>query len=108
MPTRRIAEVCSELVALAARQAALTAELAAALLTAAPPPPASTTAEPSDAPAYLTTAEAAALLGVSVRTLESLRAAGTGPRFVRVGRAVRYPREALFHAEVTRPPERTA
>jgi predicted DNA-binding transcriptional regulator AlpA len=29
-------------------------------------------------------------LGISVRTLERKRCDGTGPRFVRVGRAVRY------------------
>jgi predicted DNA-binding transcriptional regulator AlpA len=33
---------------------------------------------------------AANLLGVSVRTLERHRVAGTGPRFVRLGRLVRY------------------
>ena len=33
---------------------------------------------------------AARLLGLSVRTLERHRVAGTGPRFVRLGRLVRY------------------
>jgi predicted DNA-binding transcriptional regulator AlpA len=33
---------------------------------------------------------AAHLLGVSVRTLERHRVAGTGPRFARLGRLVRY------------------
>lgn len=33
---------------------------------------------------------AAKLLGLSVRTLERHRVAGTGPRFARLGRLVRY------------------
>jgi excisionase family DNA binding protein len=32
----------------------------------------------------------ASRLGISVRTLERKRVDGTGPKFVRVGRAVRY------------------
>ncbi len=50
----------------------------------------------AEPPEYLTTAEAAVLLGVSVRTLAALRAEGRGPAFVRVGRAVRYPRDLLL------------
>ena len=34
--------------------------------------------------------EAAELLGVSTRTLERHRVTGTGPRFTRIGRLVRY------------------
>jgi predicted DNA-binding transcriptional regulator AlpA len=34
--------------------------------------------------------EAATVLGVSVRTLERYRVTGTGPRFCRLGRLVRY------------------
>ena len=34
--------------------------------------------------------ETAEMLGVSVRTLERLRVLGTGPRYCRVGRLVRY------------------
>jgi predicted DNA-binding transcriptional regulator AlpA len=34
--------------------------------------------------------EAAELLGISPRTLERHRVAGTGPRFSRIGRLVRY------------------
>jgi predicted DNA-binding transcriptional regulator AlpA len=34
--------------------------------------------------------EAAHILGLSVRTLERQRLAGTGPRYVRLGRLVRY------------------
>jgi len=44
----------------------------------------------------LTTAQAAALLGLSPRTLEGLRLRGGGPRYVRLSaRAVRYRREDL-------------
>lgn len=46
--------------------------------------------------AVLTTAEAAALLGVSVKTLEALRARGAGPTFKRVGRRVRYEHALLI------------
>ncbi len=38
----------------------------------------------------LTTHEAARYLRLSKRTLERLRLTGTGPRFVRLGRSVRY------------------
>ena len=38
----------------------------------------------------MTTEEAAELLGISARTLEAMRARGHGPRFIRVGRLVRY------------------
>lgn len=67
----------------------------------APAPPAPPVAVPSptapanDAPDFLTTKQAAALLGVSVKHLEGLRARGGGPPFVRVGHAVRYPRATL-------------
>ena len=37
-----------------------------------------------------TQAEAAELLCLSERTLERLRVAGTGPRFVRIGKSIRY------------------
>lgn len=94
--TRPASDVLADLAALArdeariaARRAHLHGELARAL--AAPPTPAA-----AEAPEYLTTAEAAEALGVSVRTLGALRAAGQGPRFVRVGRAVRYPRATLL------------
>lgn len=44
----------------------------------------------------LTTAQAAALLGLGPRTLEGLRLRGGGPRYVRLSaRAVRYRREDL-------------
>lgn len=89
--TRPASDVLADLAALATRQAALTAELALALRVA----PAAAPALASAAPEYLTTREAAALVGVSVRTLEALRAEGRGPRFVRIGRAVRYPRDTV-------------
>lgn len=41
-------------------------------------------------PAFLTTKEAAAVLGLTAKGLEAMRARGEGPPFVRIGRAVRY------------------
>jgi excisionase family DNA binding protein len=38
----------------------------------------------------LTQAEAAEILCLSERTLERLRVSGTGPKFVRMGKSVRY------------------
>jgi excisionase family DNA binding protein len=38
----------------------------------------------------LTQREAAELLKLSQRTIERLRVSGLGPRFVRVGRSIRY------------------
>jgi hypothetical protein len=90
--TRSASEVLADLAALATRQAALTAELAGALARMAYAP---AQAPASDAPEYLTTREAAALLGVNAKALAALRTAGKGPRFVRVGHAVRYPRASL-------------
>lgn len=45
--------------------------------------------------ALLTQEQAAAYLGVNVRTLEHWRSIGKGPRFVKLGRAIRYTRAAL-------------
>jgi predicted DNA-binding transcriptional regulator AlpA len=45
------------------------------------------------APLYLTQGEVAAHLRLSERTLERLRACGTGPRFVKLGRRVVYRQE---------------
>ena len=45
--------------------------------------------------AYLTTPEAAAILGLSPRTLERYRVTGEGPRFLKLGRCVRYKRVDL-------------
>jgi predicted DNA-binding transcriptional regulator AlpA len=39
--------------------------------------------------------EAATLLGVSTRTLERHRVTGTGPRFTKLGRLVRYRQQDL-------------
>lgn len=44
----------------------------------------------------LTGREAADLLRLSERTLERHRVAGTGPRFIRLGRAVRYRRRDVL------------
>jgi len=59
---------------------------------AAPPPVAATPspAPPASGPEYLTTAEAAELLGVTVKGLEGMRTRGKGPPFIRVGGRVRY------------------
>lgn len=43
----------------------------------------------------LTPLHVADRLGISVRTLERLRMQGTGPRYTKVGRQVRYPEHAL-------------
>jgi predicted DNA-binding transcriptional regulator AlpA len=44
----------------------------------------------------LTGREASALLRLSERTMERHRSAGTGPRYVALGRAVRYRRRDLL------------
>ena len=43
----------------------------------------------------LNTVEAAAYLRLAKPTLEKLRLTGKGPRFLKLGRAVRYERKAL-------------
>lgn len=52
----------------------------------------------------LTTQEAAALLSLSARTLETWRITGNGPRYLKLGRSVRYSRTELenFQQESTR------
>jgi excisionase family DNA binding protein len=45
---------------------------------------------PERTPILLNTKEAADALGLSERTLERWRVTGGGPRYVKVGRAVRY------------------
>jgi hypothetical protein len=50
---------------------------------------------PTDDDALLHEAEAAYLLGESVRTLQTRRIRGDGPRFVKLGRSVRYTRREL-------------
>lgn len=53
-----------------------------------------------DLDALLTPTEAAKLLRLSQRTLERFRTAGTGPRFLRLGRAIRYAgRDLQFYLE---------
>lgn len=92
--TRPAADVLVDLALLVSQWAVLIAELAEALRSAAgaPPRPA------NEAPAVFTTREAAVVLGVSVRTLQALRAEGRCPAFFRVGRAVRYARAELAAA----------
>ena len=43
----------------------------------------------------LTTKQAAEILGISDRTLESMRLKGTGPVYTLVGKLVRYPKAKL-------------
>lgn len=93
--TRPASDVLADLAALASRQAELTAELGRALLVA---PVVTPLPAPAAAPEYLTTAEAAEMLGVSASHLKALRAAGAGPEHLRVGRSVRYPRAGLSSA----------
>ena len=51
----------------------------------------------------LTTPEAARLLGLSAQTLADWRCRGIGPRFCKLGRAVRYShRDLLAFAEASR------
>jgi hypothetical protein len=66
-------------------------------LASAPTPvaPAALVAAAPELPEYLDAKEAAALLGVSVKRLQGMRARGKGPPFVRVGRRVRYRRSDL-------------
>ena len=47
-------------------------------------------------PEYITRVELAAMLRLSVQTLESPRFRRSGPGFVRIGRTVRYPREVVL------------
>lgn len=50
-----------------------------------------------------TEAELAARYGLSPRTLRNWRAAGTGPRFIKVGRRVLYPEPEVARWEANRP-----
>lgn len=49
----------------------------------------------SGTPEYLTTKQAAELLGLSVKGLEAMRAQGRGPKFIRIGHRIRYRRSDL-------------
>ena len=49
----------------------------------------------NDHPRYLNTREAAAILGISERTLERCRGRGEGPPFRKLGRSVRYAQSDL-------------
>jgi len=46
---------------------------------------------PDELPRLLTPDELSDYLGVPIRTLDRWRSQGTGPPFVRFGRAIRYP-----------------
>jgi predicted DNA-binding transcriptional regulator AlpA len=49
----------------------------------------------ADPDAALNEAQVAEFLGVSVRTLQAWRVRGGGPRYVKIGRSVRYQRRQL-------------
>lgn len=57
---------------------------------------------------FLTEVEAATFLGVSVRSLQSWRLTGKGPRFCKFEKAVRYPQSALVRWTSSRAVESTA
>lgn len=62
----------------------------------------------TDHPTYLSTRQAAELLGLSPRTLERYRGSGEGPPFMRMGRGVRYSRADLdAWMEHGRPPAKS-
>lgn len=50
---------------------------------------------PEPAAEYLNTKDAAKLLGISTKGLEGLRARGDGPKYIRIGKAIRYRRSDL-------------
>jgi excisionase family DNA binding protein len=52
-------------------------------------------AEVETYPEYLTTSQAAAYLGLSESLLEKRRCTGGGPRYSKIGKAVRYLRDDL-------------
>jgi excisionase family DNA binding protein len=58
-----------------------------------------TTAVPAGEDDWLTTKEAAAILRVTVKGLERMRADGRGPAHTRIGRSVRYRRGDLRRAK---------
>lgn len=52
--------------------------------------------EPTDIAPYLTESEASELTRFSRGTLRNMRSLGNGPRFIRVGKAIRYRRIDLI------------
>lgn len=50
----------------------------------------------SDGNDLLTSAQVAELLQVSLRTVERMRATGTGPPWLKIGKSVRYRRKAVL------------
>ncbi len=52
--------------------------------------------QPTKAETLLTTEQAAWLLRISRKTLERMRVEGRGPRFVKIGRCVRYRQRDLL------------
>ena len=52
--------------------------------------------QPAKVETLLTTEQAAWLLGISRKTLERMRVEGRGPKFVKIGRCVRYRQHDLL------------
>lgn len=69
-----------------------------------------TTPKTDNTDRLLTTPEAAHIVGLAVATLEIMRWQGRGPKFVRIGRAVRYPASEVrvFMESLTRHASTTA
>lgn len=72
-----------------------------------PAPSATPAPTAASAPEYLTTKQAAKALALSTSTLEGWRPRGEGPPWVRIGTAVRYPREGLSEWIATHAKRRT-
>jgi excisionase family DNA binding protein len=70
------------------------AQRVAAILAERPPQPPAAAPQPPQSE-YLTTKSAAAALGLGRSTLEGWRTAGKGPKFLKLGGAVRYARADL-------------
>ena len=74
-------------------------------ITSTPPP---TPQEPPSRPTLLTPEEVAQYLRISQKTLANWRCAERGPRYLRIGRDIRYPENALLdwleHGATTTPP----
>ncbi|MEO8178259.1 MAG: helix-turn-helix domain-containing protein [Deltaproteobacteria bacterium] len=87
----KIADVAAAILELEERGA----ELSGAAPPNAAPAPAAAPPAPAALPEYLDTKQAAAMLGVSVKTLEACRARGKPPPFTKIGRRVRYPLEGI-------------
>lgn len=84
-----LAAVAADLARCAQRLSLLAARLAD---TPKPEPPKPQRGTPvwDGPPEWLDTKQAAKIMGVTVKGLESLRMRGVGPKYVRIGRSIRY------------------